>query len=65
MWFKNWYSRGVWKSVEMLARETLECFKSNLMRHSSQISEDQNANVNADGKDQAQEISFGNKDPTG
>lgn len=57
--------RSIRKGLEMPARKALECCKLNLMEDCSHSSEDQNAGKNADGKDQAREVSFGKKDSIG
>lgn len=48
-----------------MAREALKCFKLSYMGDPSQSSERQNADRNADSKDQDQEISDRNKDSIG
>lgn len=54
------------KSLEMRVEEAaLECCKLILMGHSGYSSEDQNADRNIAGKDQAQEASAGAKNWTG
>jgi hypothetical protein len=56
---------GILKCLEMLVRETLECYKQSSIIDSSGSSEDQNANRDADRKDHAYEVSNGNKDYIG
>jgi hypothetical protein len=41
----------VWKSLKEEARESLECYKQNLMGDSGGCLEDQNANKHVDSKD--------------
>lgn len=45
----------------MPAAEALNCCELSLMRYSGWSSEDQNADINADGNNQTLEVSVGNK----
>jgi hypothetical protein len=68
MWFGSlWdgFVRRMWKSLEMYARETLDCYKQSLMGSSGGNSEDQTVNRNTDRKDCAPEVSDGHEDSTG
>jgi hypothetical protein len=61
---QNWFAGGIWKGLEMQAREVLECAKWCLMDNSGEDSEDQDADRNADSEVSA-EVSCGKKDSFG
>jgi hypothetical protein len=55
----------IWKSLEMHAREALECSMQSLMGDPGGSSQDQSANRNVDSEVCAPEVSDGNKDSIG
>jgi hypothetical protein len=65
MWFGslwNWFTGGIWKSLEKYTTEILIWCKHNLVANSGRSSEEQNDNRNADSEGQAYEVLDGYED---
>jgi hypothetical protein len=56
---------GVWKSLEKQTRKSLECYKWSLVGGSEEVSENQNADRNAESKRCTDETSGRNEDSMG
>lgn len=67
MWSKtlcSWFLRRVWKDLELFAKEAvLESYKLSIMNDTGQRLKDYNDDKKPDSKDQAGDISVGNRNP--